>query len=1323
MKFVLILLLTFSWTYDSAAQATREIRYYDSEWKPCQKRKAEYYRVVESDSGSHSMSTVKDYYMNGKLQWEGHIQKKYEFEMAEFIGVEGLCTWYYQNGRILQKGFYINSKLEGLFVSYYENGNKNQELNYKRGLLNGKGISYYESGRVFSEFEYVNDKQNGVIERFFDTTGTDGQRLVKERLIYANDRLTGNHTKYFPNGSIYISENYSDSLLEGEKTIYFQNGNIQEKSNFQHGQLHGPSIFYYSDGSIQRVTNYISGKENGEAIGYFSNGQVYSKSNYINGNPDGESITYFENGHAQSRGFYVNGMMEGDFVTYNDTGRVIDRKSYQGGKLTEVESWNGEVRKFTWYESERVYNGKQWYPNGTLMLEENHYPGGYTFTRYDTNGNVERAKLADTILVHPVKDNIACLYGFKNYKNEWVLQPQFNYYQEYGKYYIVTRDTKCGVLNFRGDLIIPLSWDAISFVSVAGNGVDTVARASDGNDYIPSAGLFRVKRDKQVGIINRDGRILVPVAYDQIENIGGGFVRVRKDRLFGFADTSGYLVPPKFKYLQNFNAGDYCLFSDTNPERLPYEVRKYGAINTKGDTLIPCIYNWISSAKTYNLIWVGKDLKIGAYTVQGKKVFDLEFEITENSYYRNPDFTADSLALVRKAGKFGIVKADGSFFVPATYDAIQLIPYYQPGDNSRAIALLKSDRKWSVINKSGARILDSYDELKKLSETTESKEGKTQHHLIFLASKKNKYGIINERDSVLFPFIYDYAFADPNNKRQFFLIRNDSMKLYDCMNLTEPVPLTHSFNSAAGIFTFCLPADPRKPGKLACGAVNRNGKVILQPRYTTGICNGNYLVYITDSGETAILNEEGNVVLPAGQCNAVGEIEGDLACIISRNDHVGVLDLKEKKWLIDTVWEAISKFDVAHNICWVKEKLHLPDSASEFEGEEDYLSMGWKLMDANQRFIRDEEYDYPSLFDEADSLAVVYQGGNKGILKSDGTVILPCKYNEIHRQENGLYIISDGKWGLANADGKILVTPQWEDASPFIGDYMLFWAGEKTGIADASGKIVVSPSNDLGTNRRMLSSFFKVVDPRLDQYGGIEEGYGTDTVLVRGYRKIEKYFKAHPDSKTKRIVSNRLISGALQNYKFSNTVESGNYAYHMHDAPVYYRSDARLDYYEDYKNTGCTENTEITVEVAEMTGKTFSYSEKSEFSSICSRGPGYSEVSREFYNYGIYSPDSIFPIMLEDLFLPGSGYQEKINSLLLKEIAKLEDLELDCSDQSRYIEMVEQRFTLASKGIKFFLNTDMNPSYYDESNEIELYIPFSSLKTILKKNGIIAGVQ
>ena len=142
-----------------------------------------------------------------------------------------------------------------------------------------------------------------------------------------------------------------------------------------------------------------------------------------------------------------------------------------------------------------------------------------------------------------------------------------------------------------------------------------------------------------------------------------------------------------------------------------------------------------------------------------------------------------------------------------------------------------------------------------------------------------------------------------------------------------------------------------------------------------------------------------------------------------------------------------------------------------------------------------------------------------------------------------------------------------------------------------------------------------------------------------------------------------------------------------------------------------------------MTGKTFSYSEHSDYSYSCSRGPGQYKVNKDFYNYGIASPDSIFPIALEDLFLPGSGYREKINTLLLRKIAMLEDLELDCSEQSRYIDMVEQRFIITSSGINFYLNTDMNGSYSDEGNEIELYIPFSSLKTILKKNGIVAGVQ
>jgi hypothetical protein len=72
--------------------------YYNSEWKVCEKSEAEYFRIITFDKNKNPKGKVKDFYLNGKLQWEGYLSFMDKYDNSLDI-TEGTCTFYSKEGK------------------------------------------------------------------------------------------------------------------------------------------------------------------------------------------------------------------------------------------------------------------------------------------------------------------------------------------------------------------------------------------------------------------------------------------------------------------------------------------------------------------------------------------------------------------------------------------------------------------------------------------------------------------------------------------------------------------------------------------------------------------------------------------------------------------------------------------------------------------------------------------------------------------------------------------------------------------------------------------------------------------------------------------------------------------------------------------------------------------------------------------------------------------------------------------------------------------------------------------------------------------------
>ncbi|KFF07226.1 toxin-antitoxin system YwqK family antitoxin [Flavobacterium reichenbachii] len=78
----------------------------------------------------------------------------------EAVGNKVKATYYYENGKVQQEGFFKDGKLDGVWVSYDENGNKLAVGEYTDGLKTGKWIFFNEKN--LSEVAFENSRISSV---------------------------------------------------------------------------------------------------------------------------------------------------------------------------------------------------------------------------------------------------------------------------------------------------------------------------------------------------------------------------------------------------------------------------------------------------------------------------------------------------------------------------------------------------------------------------------------------------------------------------------------------------------------------------------------------------------------------------------------------------------------------------------------------------------------------------------------------------------------------------------------------------------------------------------------------------------------------------------------------------------------------------------------------------------------------------------------------------------------------------------------------------------------------------------------------------------
>jgi hypothetical protein len=290
----------------------------------------------------------------------------------------------------------------------------------------------------------------------------------------------------------------------------------------------------------------------------------------------------------------------------------------------------------------------------------------------------------DAKLIVPDSDIIVPIRSIKT-KN--VYETRDDYDNINSRYTKVEKDGKWGIINSKGKVVVRQIYDYIeNFDHNNGRLLKHLKLlSSNAHHYLYQPTYFaadplnkgrtKVKKASKHGLIDTNGKVIVPVIYEELEYFKDGRAMAKKSSKWGFINARGKEIIP-------FNYDSASYFNDG---RAPVKKDgKYGFINNEGDLVVPLIYDQVfgfldGTAK------VMKDGKWGYIDMKGTQIIPIIYEEVESFN--------EGMACVKKDGKWGYYNSKGALVVPFLYNAA--------GNFNYGRAVVQKDKLCGYINSSG----------------------------------------------------------------------------------------------------------------------------------------------------------------------------------------------------------------------------------------------------------------------------------------------------------------------------------------------------------------------------------------------------------------------------------------------------------------------------------------------------------------------------------------------------------------------------------------------------------------------------------------------
>ncbi|MFC6267227.1 toxin-antitoxin system YwqK family antitoxin [Frigoriflavimonas asaccharolytica] len=390
------LILIFSLILFQVVSSQNNAIYFDKDWKKTSKANAAFYRPIPMKEVGE-LVLIRDFYMNGTLQFEGYTFKNNE---EKYVGD---ISYYDENGNNSSFRQYINKTKNSTLEYYHANGKIRKTVHYKDGLKDGETAVYDNNGEVLMKGIYKNGKpvsgdfeffsedydyNRGDEEEYNSNENTTEAQAIIVRPMMQNENTSRVETptkkpenktlktisqKIFWRDSrvlaqelVYSIESYGRDLIQQKN--YDKSGkliqNITENNLTKYGNpiINGTEYKYFEQNNfakeVKSTTPYVKEKITGKSTAYFPSGKILSETHYKDWQKENE-IIYTENGTIKTKRIYKeNDPYEGNFD--ENIGEFTVNLNYQNGKKEGeaiAKNEDGKIFAKGVYKNNEPYNG------------------------------------------------------------------------------------------------------------------------------------------------------------------------------------------------------------------------------------------------------------------------------------------------------------------------------------------------------------------------------------------------------------------------------------------------------------------------------------------------------------------------------------------------------------------------------------------------------------------------------------------------------------------------------------------------------------------------------------------------------------------------------------------------------------------------------------------------------------------------------------------------------------------------------------------------------------------------------------------------------
>ncbi len=337
---------------------------------------------------------------------------------------------------------------------------------------------------------------------------------------------------------------------------------------------------------------------------------------------------------------------------------------------------------------------------GSLSVYLNGIQSGHTmvdYTQYDQLFQREAVLICD-----------GCEWGYIDTTGRLTVSTGYTFAQDFTNGVgIVECNGKWGMVNAKGEALLPCKYDGIEFLKNTGNKIVRL--------YVQTP---------KYGLIDTLGQLAVDAVYDELGFFKEGRLAVKRNGLWGFVNDEGLeVIPCRFREVSDFSEGLAAV-----------KIGRYwGFIDKQGEIVIDFKYVRVGNFKG-GLTWVSTSEGSGYINRQDQFVIPARFE-------RAFDFEGD-VARVVTNGEYALIDRVGKYITKPRFTNIE--PF-----NEHGLAIVSFGKKWlryGVINRQG-NLITSQD----FNEIQAYSEG------LAVVKLRDSYGYIDTTGRLVIPCDYSKA--------------------------------------------------------------------------------------------------------------------------------------------------------------------------------------------------------------------------------------------------------------------------------------------------------------------------------------------------------------------------------------------------------------------------------------------------------------------------------------------------------------------------------------------------------------------------------------